>query len=75
MTAGELTVVDLLLQEETTWGLGVGVDRDGYGMTRLGGSVGLADPALGLAEAHITRQMGTHNRADAMDAALRAALA
>jgi CubicO group peptidase (beta-lactamase class C family) len=75
MTVGELTVVDLLLEEEATWGLGVGVDRDGYGMGGLGGSLGLADPALGLAEAYITRQMGTHERAEVMDAAVRAALA
>jgi len=75
MIVGELTEVDLLLEEEATWGLGVGVDGDGYGMGGLGGSLGLADPALGLAEAYVTRQMGTHDRADAMDAAVRAALA
>jgi CubicO group peptidase (beta-lactamase class C family) len=75
MTAGELTAVDLLLQERATWGLGVGIDSDGYGMGGLGGSVGLADPALGLAEAYVTRQMGTHDRAEAIDAAVRAVLA
>ena len=74
MTAGERTAPDLLLEEKVTWGLGVGVDRDGYGMGGLGGSVGLGDPKLGLAEAYVTRQMGTHDRADAMDAAVRAAL-
>ncbi|MGN6170059.1 MAG: serine hydrolase, partial [Solirubrobacteraceae bacterium] len=73
MTVGELTAVDLLLLEKATWGLGVGVDGDGYGMGGLGGSLGLADPALGLAEAYITRQMGTHDRAEAMDSAVRAA--
>jgi CubicO group peptidase (beta-lactamase class C family) len=60
MTVGELTAVDLLLQEEATWGLSVGVDVDGHGMGGLGGSLGLADPALRLAEACLTRQMGTH---------------
>jgi CubicO group peptidase (beta-lactamase class C family) len=74
MTAGEMTAFDLLLEEEVTWGLGVGVDEDGYGMGGLGGSIGLADPKLGLAEAYVTREMGTHDRADAMDAAVRAAL-
>ena len=29
---------------------------------------------LGLAEAYVTRRMGDHDRADAMDAAVRAAL-
>jgi hypothetical protein len=34
----------------------------------------LADPPLGFAEAYVTRQMGTHDRADVMDGAVRAAL-
>jgi CubicO group peptidase (beta-lactamase class C family) len=75
MTAGEMTAHDRLLEEEETWGLGVWVDHDGYGMGGLGGSLGMADPALGLAEAYVTRQMGDHERSDAMDAAIRAALA
>jgi CubicO group peptidase (beta-lactamase class C family) len=75
MTAGELTAYDRLLEQEETWGLGVWVDREGYGMGGLGGSLGMADPALGLAEAYVTRQMGDHERADAMDASIRVALA
>ena len=77
MTIGELTAFDLLLEEQATWGLGVCVwaEGDGYGMAGLGGSLGLADPRLGLAEGYVTRQMGTHERADAMDAAVRAVLA
>jgi hypothetical protein len=75
MIAGELTAVDLLLQEEATWGLGVGIDSQGDGMGGLGGSLGFADPSLRLAMAYVTRQMGTHERAEAMDAAVRAALA
>jgi CubicO group peptidase (beta-lactamase class C family) len=74
MSSGELTGYDRLLEEEETWGLGVWVDHDGYGMGGLGGSLGMADPALGLAEAYVTRQMGDHERSDAMDAAIRAAL-
>ena len=50
------------------------VDADGYGMGGLGGSIGWADPGLGLAEAYVTRQMGTHDRALAMDAAMRTVL-
>jgi hypothetical protein len=44
-------------------------------MGGLGGSVGMADPGLGLAEAYVTRLMRDHDRSDAMDAAIRAALA
>jgi hypothetical protein len=35
----------------------------------------MANPRLGLAEAYVTRRMGDLDRADAMDAAVRAALA
>jgi CubicO group peptidase (beta-lactamase class C family) len=77
MSAGELTARDLLLEEDdVTWGLGVrawGPD-DGYGMGGLGGSLGLADPSHGLALAYVTRQMGTHERFDSIETAIRAAL-
>lgn len=75
MSAGELTAYDRLLGEEVTWGLGVWVDPDGWGMGGIGGSLAMCDPGLGLAEAYVTREMGTHDRLDAIDAALRAAIA
>jgi CubicO group peptidase (beta-lactamase class C family) len=75
MTAGEMTGPDLVFEDEVTWGLGVIVDSDGYGMGGLGGSLGWADPRLGLAEAYVTRSMRDHERAESMDAAIRAALA
>jgi len=74
MTAGERTGPDLVFEEEVTWGLGVAIDSDGYGMGGLGGSLGWADPQLGLAEAYVTRSMGDHDRAESMDAAIRAVL-
>ena len=73
MTAGELTARDLLLEEEVTWGLGVWVDHDGFGMGGLGGSLGMADPAIGIAQAYVTRHMAGHERAEAMDEAVRSA--
>lgn len=74
MTAGELTARDVLLEEDVTWGLGVWVDDDGFGMGGLGGSLGMADPALGLAEAYVTRHLADHDRFAAVDAAVRSAL-
>ena len=74
MTAGELTAHDVVLDEEITWGLGVWVQTDGFRMGGLGGSLGMADPALGVAEAYVTRHLAGHERAEAVDAALRAAL-
>jgi hypothetical protein len=34
----------------------------------------MAEPALGLAEAYVTRHLAGHERTEAMDAALRSAL-
>jgi CubicO group peptidase (beta-lactamase class C family) len=73
MTKGELTARDVLLGSEITWGLGVWIDHDGFGMGGLGGSLGMADPELGLAQAYVTRHLAGHERAEAMDAALRRA--
>lgn len=75
MTAGEMSAHDPVIDDEVTWGLGVWVDHDGYGMGGVGGSLAMADADLGLAEAYVTRRMGDHDRADAMDAAVRAVLA
>jgi hypothetical protein len=69
-----LTARDVLLGSEITWGLGVWVDRDGFGMGGLGGSLGMADPELGLAQGYVTRHLAGHERAEAMDGALRSAL-
>jgi CubicO group peptidase (beta-lactamase class C family) len=74
LTAGEMTGPDLVFEHEVTWGLGVAVDSDGYGMAGLGGSLGWADPQLGLAEGYVTRSMADHERAEAMDVAIRAAV-
>jgi CubicO group peptidase (beta-lactamase class C family) len=74
MTCGELTSEDFLLGDRRTWGLGVWVDFDGFGMGGLGGSIGMADPAISVAQAYVTRKLADHDRATAMDAALRAAL-
>ncbi len=75
MVAGERSGEDLVLGEHVTWGLGVWVEPDGFGMGGLGGTLAMADPATGVAQAYVTRHMADHERADAMDAALRAALA
>jgi CubicO group peptidase (beta-lactamase class C family) len=74
MRAGELRAHDAVIGDEMCWGLGVWVDSDGWGMGGTGGSLGMTDPALGLAEAYVTRRLGTHDRADLMDAALREAI-
>ena len=62
MTAGEMTGPDLVFEEPRTWGLGVWVEPDGYGMGGLGGSLGMADPELGLAEAYYEVDTGSRPR-------------
>jgi CubicO group peptidase (beta-lactamase class C family) len=63
-----------VIDQEITWGLGVWVEPDGYGMGGIGGSLAMADPALTMAEAYVTSRMGDGDRADALDAALRESL-
>jgi CubicO group peptidase (beta-lactamase class C family) len=49
MTTAQASGPDRLLGEDATWGLGVGLDDGGWGMGGIGGSIGWADPARGLA--------------------------
>jgi len=56
------------------WGLGFGVDDDGFGMGGLGGSLGWASRADRYAYAFVTGSMGDHARSDAVENALRGCL-
>jgi CubicO group peptidase (beta-lactamase class C family) len=64
---------DRFCQEDVRWGLGVQLDHDGFGHGGLGGSLGWADPATGLAFAYVTARMGSHERALAVWEAARRA--
>ncbi|MEY2532218.1 MAG: hypothetical protein QOF29_128 [bacterium] len=75
MTSPQATGPDRLLGQDVTWGLGVGLEDGGWGMGGIGGSLGWADPARGLALAYLTTRMGDHERALAFEAALVSALA
>jgi CubicO group peptidase (beta-lactamase class C family) len=74
MTTAQACGPDRLLGEDATWGLGVGLADGGWGMGGIGGSIGWADPARGLAWAYVTTRMGDHERALAVERALTAAL-
>ena len=56
---------------ERAWGLGFGVDEEGFGMGGIGGSVGWASTRDGYAFAFLTGTMGTHDRADRVETAFR----
>ena len=60
--------------EPRSWGLGFGVDDDGFGMGGLGGSSGGACPEGGYAYAFVTGTMGTHERSDRVENAFRAVI-
>jgi CubicO group peptidase (beta-lactamase class C family) len=60
---------DEVLGRRVAWGLGVQVDPGGYGLGGIGGSAGWWD-ARGYAFGYATRRLGTHDRAETVDAAV-----
>jgi CubicO group peptidase (beta-lactamase class C family) len=68
--------IDRVFDHENAWGLGFGVDDEGYGMGGLGGSVGWACTRVpgGYAFAFLTGTMGTHARAERVENSLRGCL-
>jgi hypothetical protein len=63
--------MDAVMGSETAWGLGVAVDADGFGMGGTGGSLGWASLAGGYAYGFVTGTVGTHERSDLVENALR----
>ena len=56
------------------WGLGVALDPDGYGMGGTGGSFGWWSGTGRYAAAFLTGHVGTHDRGDRVEGAVREAL-
>lgn len=56
------------------WGLGFGVEDDGFGMGGTGGSVGWACTSAPYAYGFVTGSMGSHDRSDTVENAFRAVL-
>jgi CubicO group peptidase (beta-lactamase class C family) len=65
---------DLVFGGEKAWGLGFGVDDTGFGMGGLGGNWAGVSGDGGYALAFVTGSMGTHERVDALEEALRRCL-
>ncbi|HYJ67718.1 MAG TPA: serine hydrolase domain-containing protein [Nocardioidaceae bacterium] len=74
MATAHCSGVDAVMGAETSWGLGVAVDTDGFGMGGTGGSFGGASLQGGYAYAFVTGTIGTHDRSDLVENALRACL-
>jgi CubicO group peptidase (beta-lactamase class C family) len=68
--------IDRVFGHENAWGLGFGIDEEGYGMGGLGGSYGGACTRNGgYAIAFVTGTMGSHERGEQVENALRECLA
>jgi CubicO group peptidase (beta-lactamase class C family) len=65
---------DLVLGGPFSWGLGFGTDEHAYGMGGIGGSMGVASTDGGYAYGFVPRAMGTHDRANAVENAVRACM-
>jgi CubicO group peptidase (beta-lactamase class C family) len=66
--------VDEVLGQEAAWGLGFGVDPDGFGMGGVGGSFGWWSEVGGYSFAFLTGHIGDHGRGDRLENALREVL-
>lgn len=65
---------DVYLRRHADWGLGVQIDRDGFGMGGLGGGLGWGNLEHGFGFGYVTRYMKDHDRALAVyEAAARCA--
>ncbi len=71
-TTAQCSGTDAVFGEPVSWGLGFAVDAGSYGMGGVGGSyAGMAD---GYAFGFVTASMGSHDRATALEDALRSCL-
>jgi len=73
-TTAQCTGVDAVFGEDSAWGLGFGVDSDGFGMGGSGGSYAGASTAGGYAFCFVTGTMGSHARGAAVENAFRECL-
>lgn len=71
LTRGGGEEPDLVIGGDREWGLGVAVDSDGYGMGGTGGSFGLWSEAGQYAAAFLTGDIGTHDRGEKLENAVR----
>ncbi len=66
--------VDAVFGHDNAWGLGFAIDEEGFGMGGTGGSYGGACVRGGYAIAFVTGTMGSHEREERVENALRACI-
>ena len=69
-----VTAVDYVLGAEATWGLGFGLDADGFGMGGHGGGLAWHSTAGGYVLGFVTGLVGDHSRVARLETAVRACL-
>jgi CubicO group peptidase (beta-lactamase class C family) len=74
MTTVTAEGVDRVVGAPVTWGLGVGVDEDGWGMGGTGGSFGWWSRVGGYALGFVTGDVAGHDRGDRLEGAVRGCL-
>jgi CubicO group peptidase (beta-lactamase class C family) len=62
---------DQVFGHDNAWGLGFGIDDDGYGMGGLGGNHGGTSTVGGYTIGFVTGSVGNHDPADALENTLR----
>lgn len=70
----QVTGMDEVVGQHLSWGFGVQVDDDGFGMGGLGGGIGLASRTGGYGIGFLPARMSDHGRADRLERALRECL-
>ena len=73
-TSVAATGVDRVLGSQAAWGLGVGIDDDGYGMGGLGGSLAWCSTDGNYVLGFVTGWIADHSRSARIDNAVRACL-
>ncbi len=72
--APQVTGVDEVVGRHLSWGLGLQVDADGFGMGGIGGSLGAASRVGGYGIGFLPAYMIDHDRADRLERVLRECL-
>jgi CubicO group peptidase (beta-lactamase class C family) len=74
MTTVQAAGVDAVTGRDVRWGLGVGVEPDGWGMGGIGGSLGMWSDEGGYAYGFVAAELDDHGRADRLENVLRSCL-
>lgn len=73
-TRPQCSGTDQVFGDDNAWGLGFGIDDEGFGMGGLGGSYGATSTRGGYSLGFVTGSVGTHERVTSLENSLRTCL-